>query len=494
MLRIGLTGGIGAGKSVLSATFAQCGGIIVDGDVISREVVEPGTEGLASLVDAFGDDILLPDGALDRPALAAKAFRDDEARQTAQRHRAPAGRQAPRGDHRGGAEDAVVVEDIPLLVESGMAPLFPLVVIVHADVDVRLRRLIEQRGMPEEDARARIAAQANDEQRRAVADIWLDNSGTQEDLVERAHDVWNNRILPFAHNLTQRQIARAPARLVPADPTWPEQAQRIVNRLKTACGHRALRIDHIGSTAVPDYDAKDVIDIQITVESLAVADELAEPLLSAGYPRIEHITADVAKDSKAGARSTVGQYDHADDPSLWHKRIHASADPGRPTNVHVRVDGWPNQQFALLFVDWLAANPGVRDDYLAVKRAAERTPSRNLCPLRRSQGTVVSRRLPAGVGVGRLHRLAPLGLCDARCTALQRSPLSGIACRTVGAGRDHLIDLGENVVVHVDLAVHVGRVRAKCSTIRMPACPGSGSTVLASNTLPGMDGRPVVLV
>jgi dephospho-CoA kinase len=371
MLRIGLTGGIGAGKSALSATFAQCGGIIVDGDVIAREVVEPGTEGLASLVDAFGDDILLPDGALDRAALAAKAFRDDEARQRLNGivHPLVGKRRAEiiAAVH----DDAVVVEDIPLLVESGMAPLFPLVVIVHADVEVRLRRLVEQRGMPEEDARARIAAQADDEQRRAVADIWLDNSGTQEDLVVRAHDVWNNRILPFAHNLTQRQIARAPAQLVPADPTWPEQAQRIVNRLKTACGQRASRIDHIGSTAVPDYAAKDVIDIQITVESLAVADELAEPLLSSGYPRIEHITADVAKAAKVEARSTVGHYNHDRDPSLWHKRIHASADPGRPTNVHIRVNGWPNQQFALLFVDWLAANPDVRDDYLAVKRAAE---------------------------------------------------------------------------------------------------------------------------
>jgi len=371
MLRIGLTGGIGAGKSVLSVTFAQCGGIIVDGDVIAREVVEPGTEGLASLVDAFGDDILLPNGALDRPALAAKAFRDDEARQRLNgiMHPLVARRRAEIIAAVSG--DAVVVEDIPLLVESGMAPLFPLVVIVHADVEVRLRRLVEQRGMSEEDARARIAAQADDEQRRAVADVWLDNSSTQQDLVERARDLWNNRILPFAHNLTQRQIVRAPARLVPADPSWPEQARRIVNRLKTACGHKALRVDHIGSTAVPDYDAKDVIDIQVTVESLAVADELAEPLLSAGYPRIEHITEDVAKASKVEARSTVSRYDHADETALWRKRIHASADPGRPTNVHIRVDGWPNQQFALLFVDWLAANPGVRADYLAVKRAAE---------------------------------------------------------------------------------------------------------------------------
>ncbi|MCQ4361909.1 dephospho-CoA kinase [Mycobacterium gordonae] len=368
MLRIGLTGGIGAGKSALSKTFSECGGIIVDGDVIAREVVEPGTEGLKSLVDAFGADILRPDGALDRPALAAKAFADEEERKKLNGivHPLVAKRRAEIIE--AVAEDSVVVEDIPLLVESGMAPLFPLVVIVHADVELRVRRLVDQRGMKEEDARARIAAQATDEQRRAVADIWLDNSGSQDDLVLRARDVWHNRILPFAHNLTERQWAAAPARLAAADPTWPDQARRIVNRLKTAGGHRVLRVDHIGSTAIPDFDAKDVIDIQVTVESLDVADELVEPLLAAGYPRLEHITVDTAK---ADARSTVPGFDHSDDPALWHKRIHASADPGRPTNVHVRVAGWPNQQFALLFVDWLKANPAAREDYSAVKRAAE---------------------------------------------------------------------------------------------------------------------------
>jgi dephospho-CoA kinase len=368
MLRIGLTGGIGAGKSALSAAFAECGGIIVDGDVIAREVVQPGTDGLASLVEAFGEDILQPDGSLDRPALAAKAFADDEARQKLNGIVHPLVGQRRAEIIASVPQDAVVVEDIPLLVESGMAPLFPLVVIVHADVELRLQRLVEQRGMPEEDARARIAAQADDDQRRAVADIWLDNSGSQEELVTRAREVWNDRIVPFAHNVAQRQIVRAAARVVPADPTWPDQARRIVARLATTCGHKALRVDHIGSTAVPEFDAKDVIDIQLTVESLAVADELGEALLSAGYPRIEHITQD---DVKTDARSTVSDYDHSDDPAVWHKRIHASADPGRPTNVHIRVDGWPNQQFALLVVDWLAANPAERVDYLGVKRAAE---------------------------------------------------------------------------------------------------------------------------
>lgn len=327
----------------------------MDGDVLAREVVQPGTEGLTALVAEFGTEILLSDGALNRPALAAKAFRDDAARVVLNGIVHPLVARRRTEIITAVAGDAVIVEDIPLLVESGMAPLFPLVVVVHADVELRVRRLVEQRGMAEADARARIAAQANDKQRQTVADVWLDNSGSVGMLTERATELWHNRIQPFADNLAHRQIARAPARLVPADSTWPDQARRIIARLKTACGHRALRIDHIGSTAVPDFAAKDVIDIQVTVESLAVADELAEALLSAGYPRLENIVTDVAKT----------------DPALWGKRFHASADPGRPTNVHLRVDGWPNQQFALLFVDWLAANPDVRADYLVIKRTAE---------------------------------------------------------------------------------------------------------------------------
>ncbi len=132
-------------------------------------------------------------------------------------------------------------------------------------------------------------------------------------------------------------------------------------------------------------DAKDVIDIQVTVESLDVADELVGALTEVGYPRIEHITSDVP---------------HGDDPSQWRKRIHGAADPGRPANVHIRVNGWPNQQFALLFVDWLKANPGVREEYLAAKRNRARHPR-----LRRGEGAVVPRRVLARQGMGRLHRV-----------------------------------------------------------------------------------------
>ncbi|MGV0800986.1 dephospho-CoA kinase, partial [Mycolicibacterium elephantis] len=166
MLRIGLTGGIGAGKSTVSAVFSECGGVIVDGDVIAREVVEPGTEGLRQLVEAFGEDILLPDGALDRPALAAKAFRDDESRALLNGIVHPLVGKRREEIIAAVSEDTVVVEDIPLLVETGMAPMFPLVVVVTAPVETRVARLIK-RGMDEADARARIAAQATDEQRRA---------------------------------------------------------------------------------------------------------------------------------------------------------------------------------------------------------------------------------------------------------------------------------------------------------------------------------------
>ncbi len=354
MLRIGLTGGIGAGKSTVSAAFNECGGIIVDGDVIAREVVEPGTEGLAALVDAFGEDILLPDGALNRPALAAKAFVDDAQRAKLNGIVHPLVGRRREEIIAAVSDDAVVVEDIPLLVETGMAPMFPLVVVVHADEETRIKRLIK-RGMDEADARARIKAQAPEEQRRAIADVLLDNSGSEGQLVERARDIWYQRVLPLAHNIRTREIVRIPPKLVPYDPAWPDDARRIINRLKMACGPKALRVDHIGSTAVPGMDAKDVIDVQVTVESLDVADELADTLAAAGYPRIEGITSDVPHDSDTG---------------LWRKRIHGAADPGRPANVHLRVDGWPNQQFALLFVDWLTANPGVRDDYLAAKRKA----------------------------------------------------------------------------------------------------------------------------
>jgi dephospho-CoA kinase len=358
MLRIGLTGGIGAGKSTVSATFYECGGIIVDGDVIAREVVEPGTDGLKQLVEAFGEDILLPNGALNRPALAAKAFVDDEKRAKLNSIVHPLVGQRRMEIIESVPDDAVVVEDIPLLVETGMAPAFPLVVVVTADPETRVERLIK-RGMDEADARARIAAQAPEEQRRAIADVLLDNSDSQDKLVEKARELWHQRVLPLADNIRTRHVAEHKLELVPYKPAWRDDARRILARIQIACGEKALRVDHVGSTAVEGMDAKDVIDIQVTVGTMEIADELAETLANAGYPRIDRITSDTP---------------HEGDPALWRKRIHGAADPGRPACVHLREDGWPNQQFALLFTDWLRANPGVREEYLAVKQKALTAP------------------------------------------------------------------------------------------------------------------------
>ncbi|KRQ17967.1 dephospho-CoA kinase [Mycobacteroides chelonae] len=358
MLRIGLTGGIGAGKSTVSRTLAECGAFIVDSDVIAREVVEPGTPGLTALVEAFGESILRPDGALDRPALAAIAFQDDTHRATLNGivHPLVGSRRAELMAAAG--EDAIVVEDIPLLTENSLAPFYHLVLVVHAEIETRVTRLITHRGMDEQDARSRVAAQASDEQRRAIADVWLDNSGDTDALAQTVRDLWAVRLLPYEINLRTRQHVRADPVLAPADPTWPAQAQRIINRLAVACGSKALRIDHIGSTAVPGLEAKDVIDIQVTVESLEVADALAGSLADIGLPRLDRIT---------------GDNPHAGDGARWGKRFHASADPGRLAHVHLRVDGWPGQRYALIFRDWLRADPQVRGEYLEVKRLAERT-------------------------------------------------------------------------------------------------------------------------
>jgi len=373
MVRIGLTGGIGAGKSTVAATFNECGGIIVDGDVIAREVVERGTEGLARLVETFGEDILLPDGSLNRPALAAKAFVDDEQRAKLNGivHPLVAKRRMEIiGSVSDDQKDTVVVEDIPLLVETGMAPAFPLVVVVHADERTRVERLIK-RGMDEADAWARIKAQASEEQRRAIADVLLDNSGSAAELVEKARDLWDNRVLPLAHNLRARQAVRPEPKVVSYQRRWPDDARRIMARIQMACGAKTVRIDHIGSTAVPGLDAKDVIDIQVTVSSLQVADDIADALAEVGYPRHAHIENDFAKPD---ARSTVPEFDRTDDTALWRKRVHGAADPGRPANIHLRVDGWPNQQFAILFRDWLRADPAEQHAYAAAKREALQSP------------------------------------------------------------------------------------------------------------------------
>jgi dephospho-CoA kinase len=195
VLRIGLTGGIGSGKSTVSALLAEHGARIVDADVLARDAVAPGSPGLAAVVDAFGDGVLADDGSLDRPALAAVVFGDPSARATLDGIVHPLVRARAAELITAMPDDAVVVQDIPLLVETGQAGSFDLVLVVEADLATRVARLVE-RGLSPEDARARIAAQATDEQRRAVADVVLDNSGALEHLAEQVDRFWAEHVAP----------------------------------------------------------------------------------------------------------------------------------------------------------------------------------------------------------------------------------------------------------------------------------------------------------
>jgi dephospho-CoA kinase len=195
MLRIGLTGGIGSGKSTVAAQLAARGALVVDADRIAREVVEPGTPGLAAVADAFGPGVLTADGALDRAALAAIVFSDPEARARLDGIVHPLVRARAKELIAQAPADAVVVQDVPLLVETGQAGQYDLVLVVEADLETRVARLAV-RGLGEDDARARIAAQATDEQRRAVADVVLDNSGAPEALAAQVEEFWTRRVAP----------------------------------------------------------------------------------------------------------------------------------------------------------------------------------------------------------------------------------------------------------------------------------------------------------
>jgi dephospho-CoA kinase len=197
VLRIGLTGGIGSGKSTVSALLAARGAVIIDADRIAREVVEPGTPGLARIVEAFGDGVLAADGSLDRAALAAVVFADPDARRRLDGIVHPLVRARATELAAAAPPDSVVVNDVPLLVETGQASSYDLVLVVEADPATRVSRLV-QRGLTAEDARARIAAQASDGQRRAVADVVLDNGGTPEQLAAQVDRFWAEHVAPTA--------------------------------------------------------------------------------------------------------------------------------------------------------------------------------------------------------------------------------------------------------------------------------------------------------
>ncbi|WP_326788404.1 dephospho-CoA kinase [Streptomyces sp. NBC_00151] len=204
MLKVGLTGGIGAGKSEVSRLLVAHGAVLIDADRIAREVVAPGTPGLAAVVDAFGEEVLAADGGLDRPKLGSIVFADPQKLAVLNSVVHPLVGARSRALEDAAPEDAVVVHDVPLLAENGLAALYDLVIVVDARPETQLDRLVRLRGMTEEDARARMAAQASRDKRLAIADIVIDNDVPLETMELRVRDVWADLVRRARHPQEQR--------------------------------------------------------------------------------------------------------------------------------------------------------------------------------------------------------------------------------------------------------------------------------------------------
>lgn len=320
MLLIGLTGGIGAGKSTVARVLERAGAAIVDADAIAREVVAPGAPALARLVAAFGADILDAEGGLDRPALAAVAFADAEstARLNGIMHPAIAERAAELFALH--ADRDLVVHDVPLLVENAMSPRYHLALLVDVPAPVRLTRLVESRGMDRADAERRIAAQAGDPARYRACDVVVDNTGDPADTAARVERLVAERLLPFSRNLAaERPADRSPAAAGSAAPI-PEHpgerawvSERVVARLRHALDEAGLGSAEL---AAVDDPAADLVTVTLDPGAGTDSAALAAALTAAGYPAAEGSDPDAP-----GQQSARG--------------LHRNADPGRPVDVRI---------------------------------------------------------------------------------------------------------------------------------------------------------------
>jgi dephospho-CoA kinase len=343
MLRVGLTGGIGSGKSTVAQRFRELGAVVIDADELARDVVALGSAGLAAIRERFGAAVIARDGSLDRGALGRIVFADPKARKALEAITHPLISARTRSLMESASPEQIVVHEVPLLVELDMAAAYHLTVVVGTDNDHRMARLTGGRGLTQADVRARIAAQAGDRERRAVADEWLDNNGTVDELVVQVDALWRDRIVGFNDNLVSGSVSgqpESPALCAYVD-SWPETAARLIRRVAQALGEQAMAIEHVGATSVPGLPARDVIDLQVGVRALAEADEagFVRALAESGFPRLR-----------------------ADEP------LHGNSDPGRVVRVRVcEVDGGGWRQ-ALLFRDWLRAVADERDAYGALKR------------------------------------------------------------------------------------------------------------------------------
>ncbi len=357
----------------MAERLSELGAVVIDADRISREVVEPGTPGLEAVIREFGSGVVTSDGSLDRAELGRLAFGSDERRAALNSIIHPLVYQRRSELVAAAPASSVVVEDIPLLVENGLGAAYPLVLVVHAPVELRVERLVA-RGLTADDARSRIRAQADDDARRAAADVWLENTDTVRRLLDEVDELWHRRLVQFERNVRERRPAErrsdqhSPAdaadvvdaadvadmvrpRLVEADPTWPDQAARLIERVQHVAGERAQRIDHIGSTSVPGLLAKDVIDLQVVVDDMQAAGTVADDLHDVGFVRMPGRWFDVLRDG-----------------TERDKAMACNADPARAVNVHVRPAGSQAWRDALLLRDRLRASAEESAEYAALKR------------------------------------------------------------------------------------------------------------------------------
>lgn len=329
MLRVGLTGGIGSGKSTVARLLVEHGAVLVDADAIAREVVAPGTPGLAAIVERFGAEYLGPDGGLDRPRMAATVFGDPDARAALNAIVHPLVRRRSDELVERAPADAIVVQDVPLLVEGGLGMRFALVVVVGVPAEERVRRLVGSRGMTEADARARISAQADDDALRAAADVWLDNAGSPAALAAAVRRLWTARLVPFRDNLLRGEPAPLPTRPVGPDPAWSAVAARLAARVAAVVGDRGRGVEHVGPTSVPGLPAPDVVELQLAVGADADVAAVAEPLRDIGFVPVG-----------------PGAY--------------GAADPARPAVLRVFTVDSPGWREGLLRRDWLRADDAAR--------------------------------------------------------------------------------------------------------------------------------------
>lgn len=343
MLWVGLSGGIGSGKSTVSARLARRGALVIDADLIAREAVEPGRPALQEILQRFGARVRASSGGLDRAALATIVFADPQARRDLEAITHPWILERTRELLDAAPEDAVVVHDIPLLVELGRAADYALTVIVSVSEQERLRRLVQTRGIDPQAARARIGAQATDEQRVAAADVLLDNEGTLQDLHARVDRLWHERLLPFELALRSDVVSQSSEALadVESSTRLAGDAARVLERLRQAFGDSMIRGDHLRSASAPGPVATDVVELQVVVPELAALDlpQVRDRLRQRGLL----VLADRGKDRMRQQPEPSS----ADHPSAWPERMIATADPGRVVHCYVRPVASPAWRRAL---------------------------------------------------------------------------------------------------------------------------------------------------